>query len=147
MLLQRHGQRPLAVYGRALLEAHNRCGLASTWSHVAIYETASGRFAVCIRHTPREAEAPSWADGWLCDTADAVRASIVAHDPLWSLALPRAAWESLPQAAWETLPRAAWNFAHENPPIDSTEATRFHAAWKGLLAAVFGRSTQQEHAA
>ncbi len=130
-LLQRHGRRPLAIYGRALLEAHNRCALGATWSHILVYETASGCFAVSLRHTPCGAEQADWADGWLCETADSVRSSIAAHDPLWSLPLPAEAWDD---AKWNRLCAA-------------TEAPDVQAAWTGLLAAVFGRPARQDRAA
>ncbi len=120
VVLQRHGRRPLAVFARALLEAHNRCAGLPTWSHIAFYETAGGRYAVALRHSP--SAGPAWADAWLCDSADAVRDDVLAHDPLWAAPLGTPAGDPAPGAA-------------------------FCAAWTGLLAAVFGRAAVLGHIA
>ncbi|HQT76121.1 MAG TPA: hypothetical protein PLD10_03630 [Rhodopila sp.] len=118
MLLRRHGRRPLAVMGRGLLRADNRCAGLRWFSDIAIYETASGRFAVCLRHVIPGTADPVWCDAWLCDGADAVRHAFGGHDPL-------TAWPP-----WSA--GIAWT--------DEPEAGRFRGAWAGLLAAVFGRT-------
>jgi hypothetical protein len=120
MVLQRHGKRPLAVLGRALLQANNRCAGLPWWSEITIHETAASHFAASIRHTPNSAGEPVWCDAWVCDSAEAVRKLVHAHDPLW--ALP-------PQAN------------------DPASIIRFSRAWAGLIAAVFGLSSVPRSAA
>ncbi len=111
MMMQRHGKRPLAILGRALLQANNSCAGLPWWSEITIHETAASHFAACIRHTPRSAAEPAWCDAWVCNSADAVKALFHAHDPLWAL----------PSGA-----------------NDLDAVRRFGGAWTGLLAAVFG---------
>jgi hypothetical protein len=141
MVLPRCGKRPLAVVGRSLLLAHNRCAGLPYWSEISIHETASGRFAASLRHMPSCESTPdddsavamrqSWCDAWLCDTPDAVRAAFHDHDPLWAL-------PPLAPASRQTLPDAP-GIITELPVFgDNATAQRFQAAWAGLLAAVFG---------
>ena len=111
MVLRRHGKRPLAIQGRALLQANNRCAGLPWWSEITIHETAGFHFAACISHTPDPPDGPAWSDAWLCGSAEAVRTLCQGHDPLW--ALPAS-------------------------PNDPQTIQRFNGAWAGLLAAVFG---------
>jgi hypothetical protein len=107
-VLQRFGRRPLAVTGRVLLRADNRCAGLARWSELVILETAGLRLAASIRH--HQPDAPDWTDAWLCGSAEEIRAVVLAHDPL--AALP--------------------------PDAGATAMRRFRGAWAGLLAAVFG---------
>ena len=111
MVLRRYGKRPLAIQGRVLLQANNRCAGLPWWSEITIHETAASHFAACISHTPEPPDGPTWCDAWLCDSAESVRSVCHDHDPLW--ALPAS-------------------------PADPHAVRRFHGAWAGLLAAVFG---------
>jgi hypothetical protein len=119
-VLQRHGKRPLAVLGRVLLRANNRCAGLPNWSEITIHETAGLRFAASLRHQPAEGDAVLWCDAWLCDTPEAIWGVFHRHDPLWALPLASGA------VSFDTMTR------------DAAQAQRFRGAWAGLLAAVFG---------
>jgi hypothetical protein len=121
-VLQRHGRRPLAVLGRSLLRADNRCAGLPCWSEITIHETQAGRFAAALRHTPPPSAGPAWRDAWLCDTPDSVRTSFYLHDPLWAL------------PAWPI------SLGPISEAPDAAIAQRFRLAWAGLLGAVFGLS-------
>jgi hypothetical protein len=114
--------------GRVLLQADNRCAGLACWSQVAIYETAASRFAASrfaasLSHTRLASGEDAWKDAWLCDDTDAVRSTLYAHDPLWAFPPP-----AIPGGRLGDLPAA----------FDAASAVRFHDAWAGLLAAVFG---------
>jgi hypothetical protein len=130
MVLQRHGKRPLAVLGRTLLQANNRCVGLPSWSEITIQETSGARFVACLRHTPPCQGDPVWRDAWLCDNADAVRAALRAHDPLQALPPPIP-----PDCAGSG---EAALFARDRFHHHVETALMFRAAWAGLLAAVFG---------
>jgi hypothetical protein len=118
MVLRRDGRRPLAVMARALLQANNRCAGLPYWSEIGIHETAAGRFASNLSHAAPGATGPTWSDTWLCDSAEAVRAQFLAHDPL--VAVSSAGLSG-----------------------DIRAIQRFRGAWSGLLAAMFGMPHQQ----
>ena len=122
IVLPRHGRRPLAVLGRSLLHADNRCAGLPWWSAVTIHETNRGRLAVSIRHSGPNSLGPhspesgdqdrAWRDSSLHQNAEALREALDRHDPL----------QALPGVA-----------------ADMVAAMRFHGAWAGLLAALSGR--------
>lgn len=109
LVLPRHGRRPLAVLGRTLLRGDTRCAGLPWWSAVTIHETRAARFAVALRHVMSAAAGDDWQDAMLCDSAEAARADLLAHDPAQAMPAPA--------------------------PGD---ADRFAAQWAGLLGALFG---------
>jgi hypothetical protein len=119
-VLQRHGRRPLAVLGRVLLRADNRCAGLPCWSEITVHETAGLRFAASLCHSRPGTAGPAWCDAWLCDSPEAVRGILLAHDPLG--ALPT---DGMPASYAAALREAA-------------AMQRFRGAWSGLLAALFG---------
>jgi hypothetical protein len=127
VILERHGRRPLALQGRALLRGDNRCAGLPWWSAVTIYETAGGQFAVALCHTPPDDAGPAWQHGWLEDSAEAVRDALDRHDPL--RAMPAGLLPAI-RSGLRVLP-------------DTEAAWRFQAAWAGLLGALFGLRARQ----
>lgn len=121
-VLQRHGRRPIAILGRTLLHANNRCAGQSCWSELAIIETVEGRFAVSVGHIVPIERGPTWRDAWLATTPETVREMCRAHDPL--IGIP------------------PWQTAGDWAAFD--ESLRFRAAWCGLLGALFGLPTESE---
>jgi hypothetical protein len=128
-LLQRHGRRPLAVLGRVLLQANNRCAGLASWSEIYIYETVACRYAAAVRHATTETPGPDWCDAWMCDSAEAVRTVFYKHDPLVALSATTASGP-VGLADIERLDAAMSRHV--------VEAQRFRGAWAGLLAAMFG---------
>jgi hypothetical protein len=131
-VLRRHGKRPLAVLGRALLEANNRCAGLHYWSEISIHETSARRFAACVRHAAPGADGPAWCDTWLCDSPEAVRTILCEHDPL--VALPSCIMPN------PLMPAGRRALGADLASGDAGAAQRFLGAWAGLLAAIFGLS-------
>jgi hypothetical protein len=129
-VLQRHGKRPLAVLGRALLAANNRCTGLPEWSEITLYETAGARLAASVCHQSAQAAGVAWCDAWLCEKPEAVRAILKDHDPLW--ALPFRVRGRLTEV-WDG---ALLSIAAAHHEVAAAE--RFRGAWAGLLLAVFG---------
>ena len=131
-VLRRHGKRPLAVLGRALLAANNRCAGLPYWSEISIHETSARRFAACVRHAAPGADGPAWCDTWLCDSPEAVRTILCGHDPL--VALPSGIMPHPLMPAGRVALGADVASGHQGA------ALRFQGAWAGLLAAILGLS-------
>ncbi len=116
-VLRRHGRRPLAVLGRALLRANNECSGLAFWSELSIFETGSRRFAAALRHVVPEELGPAWCDAWLCDSPRDIRSLVVEHDPL--AAFPGCQFHASP---------------------DRADIDHFRGAWAALLTAILGPS-------
>jgi len=132
-VLRRHGKRPLAVLGRALLQANNRCAGLPYWSEISIIETAGRHFAASLCHSAPGAAGPTWCDSWLCDSPEAVRAICLAHDPL--VAVPSHSFSP------GTEPGGSSMFLSADAGLaclGEAALQRFRGAWAGLLAAIFG---------
>lgn len=135
-VLERHGKRPLAILGRVLLQANNRCSGLPCWSEIAIHETIARRFTASVSHRPPEAFDVIWRNTWLCETPKAIVAALQAHDPLHTLSPGVTTRRPLP-VALDDFP--AFNAGGYQ---DEAAVRRFRGAWAGLLAAIFGlRST------
>jgi hypothetical protein len=105
---------------RVLLRADNRCAGLPCWSEITLLETAGLRFAATLSHArPVDADA-RWCDAWLCDSPDAVRAVLRAHDPLASQ------------------PHGGVPESYAAAVRDAAAMRQFRGAWAGLLAAVLG---------
>ena len=129
ILLPRHGRRPLAVWGRCLLQTNNRCAGLPWWSAITLHETGTGGFAVALCHAAGEGVV-IWQDASVHASAEAARETLERHDPLQALPVtPRI--------------RYAWPGVEDAPEIgrDLIVALRFCLAWAAMLGALFGRRT------
>lgn len=116
IVLQRDGRRPLAIEGRVVLTADNACAGFAWRSEIVIYETAAGLLAVSLCHAGTAEQGPPWRDAFLSDDPAALRAALLAHDPVAAIAPCR----------------------DDDLAGGARAAQRFAAIWRGLLGALFG---------
>ncbi len=125
-ILPRHGRRPLAFWGRLLLQAAHREPGLPVWSDLALHETDGGLIVVAVRHLLRgpdgAPDGPPLCYAAASRDAAALRAMLAAHDPMADL------------PAGLLLGAAPF----EDPFAAGLLAGRLRAAWRTLLATTFG---------
>lgn len=126
-LLPRHGQRPLCLPARMLLEASSQGGGCDIWSEIAVLETEDARFVAVIRHRLEARGLAAFRHAALCDGPQAVRDFFESHDPV--AVMPA-------EALTGPLPERA--VAEEFLAAAGRESGFQRARWRALLGAVFG---------
>lgn len=125
-VVPQHGRRPMAFWGRLLLQAAHREPGLPVWSDLALHESEGGEIVAAMRHVLRgrdgAADGPPLCYAVASRSAAALRQALAAHDPMADLPA-----ESLLGAAH-----------FEDPYAAGLLAERLRAAWRALLAASFG---------
>ncbi|WP_419897220.1 hypothetical protein [Roseomonas sp. USHLN139] len=126
-VLPRHGQRPLQLPARLLLEANSEAGGCDIWSEIAVLETKGGDYVAVLCHRRERRGLPSFQHAEICPDAESLREVFEGHDPVASLPV---------EALVGPLPDHA--VPEDLIALAEREASFQRARWKELLRAVFG---------
>ncbi|EFH11671.1 hypothetical protein ACFFMP_17625 [Pseudoroseomonas cervicalis] len=126
-VLPRHGQRPLQLPARLLLEANSEAGGCDIWSEIAVLETLRGDYVAVLRHRRERRGLPSFQHAEICPDAESIREVFEGHDPVATLPV---------EALVGPLPDHA--VPEDLIALADREASFQRARWKELLRAVFG---------